>query len=270
MADETSTAENQIEAPEEQPVEREQALEQQDDATDSGEDEEREPIDMPAAVEAICMVSDQPVPAVLMADVLGVQPDEIDSVCEQLARDYEEQGRGFVLAKVAGGWRYQSHPSQAEQVEKFVLDGQTSRLSGAALETLAIIAYKQPLSRAQIAAIRGVNVDGVLKTLQQRGYVSDLGGETGPSGATLFGTTSLFLERLGIDSLADLPPLGDFVPDAALVEILEQGLRPTAISLDADEAIALDEEPVEVFAGPAEELEPVQSQQGESQTDSNN
>src|SRR5262249_35644759 len=139
---------------------------------------------------------------------------------------YEESGRGFILTKVAGGWRYQSHPDEAPYVERFVLDGQTARLSGAALETLAIVAYKQPLSRAQISAIRGVNVDGVLKTLQQRGYVTELGNDPGPGQAIFFGTTPMFLEKLGLDSLEDLPPLGDFIPDADLVEMLEQGLRP--------------------------------------------
>src|SRR5947209_6350378 len=164
------------------------------------------------SIEAICMVSDQPVPSQLLAEVLEVSPAKVEEVCEQLAREYEESNRGFVLAKVAGGWRYQSHPDEAPYVERFVLDGQTSKLSGAALETLAIVAYKQPLSRAQIAAIRGVNVDGVLKTLQQRGYIEEVARDPGPGQAVLFGTTRSFLEKLGLDSLDDLPPLGEFVP----------------------------------------------------------
>jgi segregation and condensation protein B len=189
------------------------------------------------SVEAICMVSDQPVPSAMLAEVLEVSVAKIDEVCQQLAREYEDADRGFMFVNVAGGWRYQSHPDQAPFVERFVLDGQSAKLSGAALETLAIIAYKQPLSRAQIAAIRGVNVDGVLKTLQQRGYVTELGHDPGPGQATLFGTTPLFLEKIGIAQLEDLPPLGDFVPDAQLVELLEQGLRPiNAIDLgDGDE-----------------------------------
>jgi segregation and condensation protein B len=188
-------------------------------------------------VEAICMVSDQPVPSAILAEVLEVSVAKIDEVCQQLAREYEDADRGFLLVNVAGGWRYQSHPDQAPFVERFVLDGQSAKLSGAALETLAIIAYKQPLSRAQIAAIRGVNVDGVLKTLQQRGYVTELGHDPGPGQATLFGTTPLFLEKIGIAHIEDLPPLGDFVPDAQLVELLEQGLRPiNAIDLgDGDD-----------------------------------
>ena len=189
---------------------------------------DKETVNLHAAIEAICMVSDQPVPAALIADVLEISADKVDEICTELGVQYAAESRGFVLTKVAGGWRFQSHPDQATYVERFVLDGQSAKLSGAALETLAIIAYKQPISRAQIAAVRGVNVDGVLKTLQSRGYVTDQGHDPGPSGAILFGTTQQFLERLGIASLADLPPLGEFVPDVDLVEALEHGLRPAA------------------------------------------
>ncbi|HZP28265.1 MAG TPA: SMC-Scp complex subunit ScpB, partial [Acidimicrobiia bacterium] len=144
-----------------------------------------------------------------------------------------------VLARVAGGYRFQTHPDLAPYVEHFVLEGQHVRLSGAALETLAIIAYKQPISRGQISAIRGVNVESTLSTLIQRGYVEESGRDPGPGLAVLYGTTTLFLERLGLDSLRDLPPLGDFVPDASVVEALERGLRlsddPT-LSGEADEA----------------------------------
>ena len=119
-------------------------------------------------------------------------------------------------------------------VERFVLDGQTARLSVPALETLAIIAYKQPVSRAQLSAIRGVNVDATLKTLVARGYVDERGHESTPGNPSLFGTTRLFLERLGLDSLAELPPLADFVPEASIVEALERGLRvPTAAEVEA-------------------------------------
>ena len=120
---------------------------------------------------------------------------------------------------------YTSHPDLAPYVERFVLDGQSARLSSAALETLAIVAYKQPLSRAQVAAIRGVNVDGVMRTLQQRGYVEEVGRDSGPGQATLFGTTREFLERLGLDSLQDLPPIADLFPSADVMEALEKGLR---------------------------------------------
>ena len=110
--------------------------------------------------------------------------------------------------QVAGGWRFQSHPDLAPYVERFVLEGQSARLSGAALETLAIVAYKQPVSRAQVAAIRGVNVDGVMRTLHQRGFIAEVGKDPGPGQAVLFGTTALFLERLGLNALDQLPAAG--------------------------------------------------------------
>src|SRR5439155_7546387 len=137
---------------------------------------------------------------------------------------YEADDRGFVLVRVAGGYRFQSHPDLAPYVERFVLEGQSARLSAAALETLAIVAYKQPVSRNQIAAIRGVNVDGVMRTLQHRGYIEEVARDPGPGQAVLYGTTRLFLERLGLDTLDDLPALGDFVPGPEVVEALEQGL----------------------------------------------
>jgi segregation and condensation protein B len=126
---------------------------------------------------------------------------------------------------VAGGYRYQSHPDTAAWVERYILDGQKARLSGAALETLAIIAYKQPISRAQVAAIRGVDPDGVMRTLLGRGYIDQVGRDPGPGQAVMWGTTPAFLEKLGINSIADLPPIAEFVPGADVVEALEEGLR---------------------------------------------
>ena len=191
--------------------------------------------ELPRAVEAIVMVADEPVPAGLMAQLLEVSPARVEAICEELASQYVAEGRGFVLVRVAGGYRFQSHPDMAPYVERFVLDGQSARLSAAALETLAIVAYKQPVSRMQVSAIRGVNVDGVIRTLQTRGYVTEVGRDPGPGQAVLYGTTPLFLERLGLDTLDGLPPLGDFVPGAEVVEILEQGLRPDAIPGDLSE-----------------------------------
>ncbi|HWD24426.1 MAG TPA: SMC-Scp complex subunit ScpB, partial [Acidimicrobiales bacterium] len=127
---------------------------------------------------------------------------------------------------VAGGFRFQSHPAYAGHVERFILDDAPQRLSGAALETLAIIAYKQPISRAQIAQIRGVNADGVVRMLTERGYIGPVGRDDGPGLAILFGTTSLFLERLGLDRIEELPALEMFVPDVDIVEGLERILRP--------------------------------------------
>lgn len=178
------------------------------------------------AIEAMVLVADRPVEPSVLAQLLELPRSTIEAVCAELAAEYEAQGRGFALVRVAGGYRFQTHPDAAPYVERFVLDGQSARLSRAALETLAIVAYKQPISRMQIAAIRGVNVDGVMRTLQQRGYVDEHGRDPGPGNAVLFGTTSLFLERLGIDSIEQLPALGDFVPPAEVVEALEEGLRP--------------------------------------------
>jgi len=182
--------------------------------------------DLNAAIEAILLVAEEPVPPQLLAQLLEVAPARVEELCAALAADYEAAGRGFELRRVGGGYRFQSHPDQAAYVERFVLEGQSARLSAAALETLAIVAYKQPISRAQIAAIRGVNVDGVVRTLEHRGYIEPLARDPGPGQAVLYGTSRLFLERLGLDSLDDLPPLGQFVPGADVVEQLEQGLRP--------------------------------------------
>ncbi len=177
------------------------------------------------AIEAILLVAESPLPPDLLGRLVGVSAGEAERVCADLAAEYVAQGRGFELRRVAGGYRYQTAEAQAPYVERFVLDGQSARLSAAALETLAIVAYKQPISRNQIAAIRGVNVDGVVRTLQQRGFVAEVARDPGPGQAVLYGTTPLFLERMGLDSIDELPPLGDFVPGADVVEALERGLR---------------------------------------------
>jgi len=177
------------------------------------------------AVEAIVMVAVEPVPTDQLAQLLEQPAALVEKLCGELASAYTAAGHGFELVKVAGGWRYQSHADLSPYVERFLLDGQRARMSGAALETLAIIAYKQPLSRSQIASIRGVDPDGVLRTLTARGYVAEVGRDPGPGQAILFGTTGVFLEKLGLASLADLPPIAQFVPGAEVVEALEHGLR---------------------------------------------
>ena len=192
------------------------------------------------AVEAILMVADRPVEPHLLAQLLEVSPDRVDELCTELAAVYDAEERGFALVKVAGGYRYQSHPDLAAYVERFVLEGQSSRLSAAALETLAIVAYKQPISRAQVSAIRGVDVDGVMRTLQQRGYIDEIARDVGPGQAVLFGTTEAFLEKMGLYSLDDLPALGEFVPDARVVEALEAGLRPDPVPEVAEAQAAVD------------------------------
>lgn len=179
------------------------------------------------AVEAILLVADEPVEVDLLAQLVEHSTDEVEALLGELAESYEHEQRGFTVARVAGGYRLQSHPEAAPYIERFVLEGQTARLSAAAMETLAIIAYKQPISRAQVGSIRGVSVDGVVRTLEQRGYITEVARDPGPGNAVLFGTTDRFLEQLGLGSLAELPPIAAFVPDAEVVEQLEHGLRAT-------------------------------------------
>ena len=188
------------------------------------------------ALEAILLVAMEPVAPALHAQLLEISQTLVEELCERLAATYEAAGHGFQLLKVAGGFRFQSHPDLAPYVERFVLDGQQSRVSSAALETLAIIAYKQPLSRSQIAAIRGVDPEAVMRTLQARGYITEVERDDGPGQAVMFGTTPLFLERLGIASIDHLPSIADFIPDASVVEALEQGLRITPDDVPAPEA----------------------------------
>ena len=188
------------------------------------------------ALEAILLVAMEPVSPVLLAQLLEISQTTVEEVCERLAETYESAGHGFQLVKIAGGFRFQSHPDLAPYVERFVLDGQQARVSSAALETLAIIAYKQPLSRTQIAAIRGVDPEAVMRTLQARGYITEVERDDGPGQAVMFGTTPLFLERLGIASIEHLPSIADFIPDASVVEALERGLRITPDDVTAPEA----------------------------------
>ena len=185
------------------------------------------------AIEAIIMVAVEPVAPDLLAQLLEQPTVVIERLCVELAAAYDEAGHGFQLVKVAGGYRYQSHAELAPYVERFLLDGQRARMSSAALETLAIVAYKQPLSRGQIASIRGVDPDGVLRTLQARGYVTEVARDSGPGQAILYGTTPSFLEKLGLNSLSDLPPIAEFVPGADVVEALEYGLRIDVPATDA-------------------------------------
>ena len=190
------------------------------------------PADLVRAIEAVVMVASEPVSPQLLAQLLEIPLTSVEALCRRLAEVYDEAGHGFQLVRVAGGYRYQSHPDMAPYVERFVLEGQSARMSAAALETLAIVAYKQPISRAQIASIRGVDPDAVLRTLQARGYIDQLGRDPGPGQAVLWGTTELFLDKLGLDSVADLPPLAGFVPGAEVVEALEQGLRVEPVTPD--------------------------------------
>lgn len=195
------------------------------------------------AVEAILMAAVEPVPVELLAGLIGASDGEAAEIVEHLKAEYAASDRGFVIASVAGGYRYQTHEDLTGVVEHYVLEGRHARLSGPALETLAIIAYKQPVSRGQITAIRGVNADRVVRTLVERGYVEQSGIDPGPGNAALFGTTQQFLERMGMNSLADLPSLAEFIPGRETVEQLERTLRIEVerADLPPDVAGAIDE-----------------------------
>jgi len=170
-----------------------------------------------SALEAVLLVVDEPVTEAVLAQVLEVTPAEVAVALREVAAEYDEQARGFDLRAVAGGWRLYTRAEHAAVVERFVLDGQQARLTQAALETLAVVAYRQPVSRARVSGVRGVNCDGVMRTLLSRGLVEEAGIDPTTT-ATLYRTTAYFLERLGLGSLDDLPPLAPFLPEAAQVE----------------------------------------------------
>ncbi|WP_308310444.1 SMC-Scp complex subunit ScpB [Streptomyces sp. CC210A] len=169
------------------------------------------------ALEAVLMVVDEPATEQHLAKVLRRTPREVAEALRELADEYDREGRGFELRAVAGGWRYYTRPAYASAVESFVLDGQQARLTQAALETLAVVAYRQPVSRSRVSAVRGVNCDGVMRTLLQRGLVEEAGAEPG-TGAILYRTTNYFLERMGLRGLDELPELAPFLPEADAVE----------------------------------------------------
>ena len=168
--------------------------------------------DLRNSLEAILLVADEPVPVVLLAQVLERSRDEIAAALKELAVFYDEQQRGFDLREIAGGWRFYTREEYAPLVERFVRDGQEVRLTQAALETLAVVAYRQPVSRARVSAVRGVNCDGVMRTLTLRGLVEEAGTDH-ETGAILYRTTGYFLERLGLANLDELPDLAPFLPD---------------------------------------------------------
>ena len=176
------------------------------------------------SLEALLMIADQPLDESTLATAVGYPVPEVAGALNALAAEYAEQGRGFELRNVAGGWRYYTREELAPVVEAFVLDGQQARLTQAALETLAVVAYRQPVSRARVSAIRGVNVDGVMRTLLTRGLVEEAG-QDHASGAHLYRTSNYFLERIGVTSLDELPELAPYLPD---MEDLEDELEAVA------------------------------------------
>jgi len=174
-------------------------------------------------LEAILLVVDEPVPAATLAEVLGQRLSRVEELLIELAAEYARDARGFVLRALAGGWRLSTHPGARDAVEAFVRSGQHNRLTRAALETLAVVAYRQPVTRYQVAAVRGVNVDGVFRTLLARGLIREVGRDGGPGQAALYGTTTAFLEQLGLNALDELPPLKDYLPeDVDLTDLQDQ------------------------------------------------
>lgn len=174
------------------------------------------------ALEAVLMVVEEPVSETSLAAALALQVERVNALLAELVADYEQAGRGFELRHVAGGWRIYSRPEYAPVVERFMLDGQTARLTQAALETLAIVAYRQPVSRARVGAVRGVNVDAVMRTLVTRGLVEEAGNDP-ETGAVLYRTTDYFLHRIGLRSLDELPALAPFLPEVDALDELGMG-----------------------------------------------
>ena len=180
------------------------------------------PAGVRGAIEAVLMVTDEPLSVQALAGVLQVATEEVELVLSELAGEYDEAGRGFELREVAGGWRVFSRADYAPVVERFVVGGQQARLTQAALETLAVVAYRQPVIRARVGAVRGVNVDGVMRTLVARGLVQEQGTDH-ESGAILYSTTGYFLERLGLTSIEELPALAPYLPEIDVLDELGEG-----------------------------------------------
>jgi segregation and condensation protein B len=179
-------------------------------------------------VEAILLLADEPIPAGTIGEVLERGRTEVSELLAELRESYEREDRGFVLREVGGGWRLYTHPDCSPWLERFVIRHRHARLTGAALEVLAIVAYRQPISRSLVAEIRGVDSDGVVKTLLQRGLIREAGHESGPGLPTLFCLSDECLERLGLGAIEDLPPLAGFMPDAEAIEDMEAKLSPDA------------------------------------------
>ncbi len=184
-------------------------------------------------LEAILFVAEEPVAAPELAQVLEVPVSEIVEDLGEWARDLEDRGAGFVLREVAGGWRLYSNPDASAYLERFAATPTASRLSQAALETLAVVAYRQPVSRGQVSEIRGVDCERTMRTLERYGLIAEVGIAPGPGSPILYGTTELFLEKLGLMRLSDLPPLAEHVPPAEVVEALERPFRPEASSSES-------------------------------------
>ena len=179
-----------------------------------------------AALEAVLFVTETPVPANELAEVLEVPREKVDELLEELRVEMETRESGLVLRSAAGGWRIYSHPEAYPYLERFSASATSRRISGAALETLAVVAYRQPVSRNQVSEIRGVDSESAIRTLERLGFIEETDRLSVPGNPAVYATTDLFLEKLALGSLSELPPLADHVPPAGIVDSLEESLRP--------------------------------------------
>jgi segregation and condensation protein B len=191
-------------------------------------------LELRPALEAVLMVADQPLDHLTIAQAVGHPPPDVEKALAELAQEYTDEERGFELRHVAGGWRYYTREAYAPAVERFVLDGQQARLTQAALETLAVVAYRQPVSRSRVSAIRGVNVDGVVRTLVTRGLVEEAGVDA-ESGAILYRTSSYFLERMGLSDVSELPDIAPLLPEIDDMEEPELLSAPALVDVLPDD-----------------------------------
>ena len=205
------------------------------------------------ALEALLLVSSDPVSASQLSAVLDVAPGEVASLLAELKVEYEEANRGFQLREVAGGWRLFTHPAFHEQVEAFVLSWDTQKLSQAALETLAVIAYPQPVTREMVKGIRGVNSDGVISSLVDKGLIREMGRDPQRGQAIIYGTTNAFLEKFGLRSTRDLPDLEQFAPDEQARQFIRERLSGRSIQSTLDEVDEDLEEERELIDGDVDE-----------------
>jgi segregation and condensation protein B len=196
------------------------------------------PLRLRGALEALLFVSDEPVAAARLARIVEAAPGEVESALADLAEEYRESERGFQLREVAGGWRLYTHPAFHDHIEQYVLSWDTRRLSQAALEALAVVAYHQPVTRAGINAVRGVNSEGVVASLVEKGLVREVGRDKNQGNAILYGTTRNFLEKFGLREIAELPPLEEFAPDADAVTAMRERL--SAGSIPAPDSAEID------------------------------
>ena len=242
MTNNESTPSEPVETPPGEPAEY----------SDADDQPARTPDEVAGAVEALLLMAEEPIPAATMAAALAVPVDVVSAALQQLRDFYDDTGRGFELRHLGGGWRYYTRAEHADVISAYVLSGQQSKLSQAALETLAVIAYRQPISRARVSAVRGVNVDGVVRTLLARNVIAE-SGQDSETGAVLFVTTDHFLERMGLDSLDDLPPLAPHLPEVADMEAELADLA--GPSGDGAEPVGSGDSPVEPVEAPAEAVE---------------